>query len=111
MTGYQRGDVLKGPDFFGASRFRPWVCVHDSAHPFGDQEGIFVAITTTRRSEAIPLTDTDFQTGGLPKTSYVNPWTVTTIKHADIQSREGVLIEQTTNTIAEKLCDYLGVNC
>lgn len=111
MTGYHRGDVVKGPDFFGPSPFRPYVCIQDGSHPFGGQEGIFVAVTTTRRSEAIPLTDDDFETGELPKTSYVNPWTVTTIKHADIQTREGVLVEDTIDTIAKKLCNYVGVDC
>lgn len=79
--GYERGDVVKGPDFFGSSLARPWVCVQDDTHPFESEEGIFVAVTTTRRSKAIPLTDDHFVNGGLPRTSYVNSWTVTTIKH------------------------------
>ncbi|AKH98269.1 hypothetical protein [Halanaeroarchaeum sulfurireducens] len=108
MAGYERGDVVKGPDFFGASPFRPWVCIQSGAHPFDDQEGIFVAVTTTRRTEAIPLTNGDFKSGGLPKTSFVNPWTVTTIKHADIQSREGVIVENTIEAITQNLCDFVG---
>ena len=108
---YDRGDVVKGPDFFGTSSARPWVCIQEESHPFGKEEGIFVAITTTRRSEAIPLTDEDFISGGLPETSYVNPWTVTTIKHIDIQHREGVLKEETIETIVKDLCGYVGFEC
>lgn len=106
--GYDRGDVVKGPDFFGAAPFRPYVCVHDASHPFDSEEEIFVAISTTRRSEAIPLTAEDFKTGGLPKKSYVNPWTVTTIKHADIQKREGVLEDDTLEAIVRELCTFVG---
>jgi len=109
--GYDRGDVVKGPDFFGSSPFRPWVCVQDDTHPFESQEGIFVAVTTTRRSEAIPLTDDDFVTGGLPRASYVNPWTVTTIKHVDIQQREGVLEDDTVEAIVDDLCGFVGHEC
>ncbi len=109
--GCDRGDVVKGPDFFGSSPARPWVCVQDASHPFGDEEGIFVAVTTTRRSEAVPLTDDDFVTGGLPRTSYVNPWTVTTIKHVDIQHREGVLVDETIEGIVQDLCAFVGHEC
>lgn len=109
--GYERCDVVKGPDFLGPSTYRPWVCVQDDTHPFEDEEGIFVAVTTTRRSEAIPLTDSDFVSGGLSKTSYVNPWTVTTFKHVDIQQREGVLEDDTVEAIIDELCGFVGHNC
>lgn len=58
---------------------------------------------------AIPLTDDDFVTGGLPRASYVNPWTIATFRHADMQGKEGQLVEETTETIAWKAAGYLGV--
>lgn len=107
----ERGDVVRGPDFFGSSPARPYVCVHDESHPFASEEGVFVAVTTTQRSVAIPLTDADFVTGGLPRTSYVNPWTVTTIKHVDVQGHEGVLVSETVDVIADALCSIVGHEC
>jgi len=68
----------------------------DDTHPFSDEEALYVAITTTRRAVAIPLAEDDFVSGGLPRDSYVNPWTVVSIRHADIAEEEGRLTEATT---------------
>ncbi|MDY6775958.1 MAG: hypothetical protein SV253_07790 [Halobacteria archaeon] len=107
---YTRGDVVKGPDLFADNSYRPYVCVTDSSHPFNDEEGLFVAVTTTRRSVAIPLSKDDFEDGGLPRESYVNPWTVATINHSDIEKKEGSLIESSTERIAKESAGYLGVS-
>lgn len=106
---YARGDVVKGPDPFGASRYRPWVCLTDRSHPFIDQEGLFSAVTTTERSVAIELTSADFASGGLSRKSYTNPWTVVTIKNADISKKEGELIDSTTDAIASAAAGFIGV--
>jgi mRNA-degrading endonuclease toxin of MazEF toxin-antitoxin module len=107
--GDERGVVVKGPDLFGGYDHRPYVCVSDESHPFGDEEALYVAVTTTRRSVAIPVTDDDFASGGLPRESYVNPWTIASIRHADIEEKEGRLIEETTEKIAHEAAGYLGV--
>ena len=70
---YARGTVVKGPDLLGPHTYRPYVCLSTTSPPFRDEEAVYAAITTTRRSEAIPLTDDDFTTGSLPRESYVNP--------------------------------------
>lgn len=106
---YTRGEVVKGPDLFGSSSFRPWVSVSTEAHPFESQEGLWVAVTTTGRSEAIPLGGDDFVSGGLPKTSYASPWNVTTIKTADVGTVEGILEERVVDRIAEQAAVYMGV--
>ena len=106
---YTRGTVVKGPDLFGPHEYRPLVCLSDDTHPFSNEEALYAAVTTTRRSVAIPLTDEDFISGGLPQESYVNPWTVVSIRHADIQLEEGQLGETTTETIAQEAAGYLGV--
>ncbi|MFC7316072.1 hypothetical protein [Halomarina halobia] len=100
---------MKGPDLFGPHAYRPYVRVSDGTHPFDDEEALYVAVTTTRRSIAIPLTDDDFASGGLPRDSYVNPWTIASIRHADVRAREGELIGSTTETIAREAAGYLGV--
>ncbi|WP_281195068.1 hypothetical protein [Halorubrum sp. F4] len=106
---YERGTVVKGPDLLADHDYRPYVCLSDRTHPFHDEEALYAAATTTRRAVAIPLTDDDFVSGGLPKESYVNPWTVTTIRHADMEHEEGRLVEATTEKIATEAAAYLGV--
>jgi len=39
----------------------------------------------------------------------VNPWTVVSIRHADIQTKEARLVDATTEEIAQAAADYLGV--
>jgi mRNA-degrading endonuclease toxin of MazEF toxin-antitoxin module len=106
---YDRGAVVKGPDLFADYDYRPYVCLSDDTHPFSDEEALYAAVTTTQRAVAIPLTDDDFTTGGLPRESYVNPWTIATIRHADIQHEEGRLVDTTTETIAQEAAGYIGV--
>jgi mRNA-degrading endonuclease toxin of MazEF toxin-antitoxin module len=106
---YDRGAVVKCPDLFADYDYRPYVCLSDDTHPFSDEEALYAAVTTTRRAVAIPLTDDDFTTGGLPRESYVNPWTIATIRHADIQHEEGRLVDATVETIVEEAAGYIGV--
>ncbi len=106
---YKRGAIVKGPDLLGDNSFRPYVCLSDNTHPFSDEEALYAAITTTRRAVAIPLGDGDFVSGGLPRDSYVNPWTVVVIRHTDMEGKEGHLTETTTEKIAEDSAGYLGV--
>ena len=106
---YSRGAVVKGSDLFADHDYRPYVCLSDDTHPFSDEEALYASVTTTRRSIAIPLTAEDFVSGGLPRESYVNPWTITSIRHADRQSKEGQLVEETVETIAEETADYLAI--
>jgi mRNA interferase MazF len=103
-----RGAVVKGPDLFADHSYRPYVCLCDESHPFSDEEALCVAVTSTERSEAIRLGGAEFERGGLPRESYANPWTVVSIRHADIADTEGVLTEETTERIADAAADYLG---
>lgn len=107
---YDRGTVVKGPDLFADHDNRPYVQLSDETHPFSDEEALFTAVTSTPRDAAIPLTDGDFTTGGLPRESYVNPWTVVSIRLADIEGEEGRLGEDITKTIAREAASYLGVS-
>jgi hypothetical protein len=40
---------------------------------------------------------------------YVNPWTVVSIRHAGIQTKEARLVDATTEKIARGAASYLGV--
>lgn len=106
---YERGTVVKGPDVFGPYHHRPYVCLSDDTHPFSDEEALYVAVTTTRRSVAVPLSDDDFETGGLPEDSYVNPWTITSLRHADIVEQHGQLTDEVVGTIIDEAASHLGI--
>lgn len=106
---YERGAVVKGSDLFGPYDHQPYVCISDDSHPFSGEEALYAAVTTTRRSAAVPLADGDFATGGLPRESYVNPWTVTSIRHADVAAVEGTLTDETLRTVVEETDGYIGV--
>ncbi|MCG1002009.1 MULTISPECIES: hypothetical protein [Halobacterium] len=107
--GTRRGAVVKGPDLFAEYDYRPYVRLSDETHPFSDEEALYAAATTTRRAAAVPLTDDDFETGGLPRETYVNPWTVVSIRHADVHKTEGQLVAETIERIAEDAASYIGV--
>lgn len=96
-------------DLFADHEFRPYVCVSDDSHPFADEETLYAAITSTERPAAIPLSAADFASGGLPRRSYVNPWTIVPIRHADLDGEEGRLREETVERIARAAAGYLGV--
>jgi mRNA interferase MazF len=106
---YARGAVVKGPDLLGPHDHRPYICLSTADPPFRDEEAVYTVVTTTRRSAAIPLTAADFTSGGLPRDSYVNPWVLVTIKHADIQETEGHLVDETVDKIAREAAAHLGV--
>ena len=105
---YGRGTVVKGPDLLGPHEYRPYVCLSTDDPPFRDEEAVYAVVTTTRRSAAIPLATTDFTSGGLPRESYVNPWVLVTIKHANIQEIEGQLTEDTVDKIAREAATHIG---
>jgi mRNA-degrading endonuclease toxin of MazEF toxin-antitoxin module len=105
---YARGTLVKGPDLLGPQKHRPYVCLSTDDPPFRDEEAVYAVVTTTRRSAAIPLAATDFTSGGLPRESYVNPWVLVTIKHADIQEIEGQLTEDTVGKIAQEAATHIG---
>ena len=106
---YGRGDVVKGPDLFADYEHRPYVCLSDETHPFSDEEALYAAVTSTRRSVAVSLSPDDFETGGLPRESYVNPWTIVSIRHADVAETEGRLHPDVVERIAREAAGYLGV--
>ena len=50
-------------------------------------------MTTNPRSDGIEVDDSAWVDGGTPKTSYISPWYVMTLKHVDISYRVGSLAE------------------
>lgn len=108
---FKRGAVVDGPDPLGGSNQRPWLKLSDHGHPFDGEEGIFAALTRTRRPIAVDVGPSNFVRGELPGgASYVSPWVLVTFKEADMFRERGVLDEALVDEVAEKAAWYLGVS-
>jgi mRNA-degrading endonuclease toxin of MazEF toxin-antitoxin module len=106
----EQGDVVKGPDFIGGSKWRPYIVISNQKHPFSGEEFLAVLITTTEREEAVKLSEEDFLEGGLPKESFASPWTVTTLKENVVDERMGKLESGKIQEITEKVRNYIKVS-
>jgi hypothetical protein len=47
-----------------------------------------ITLTTTPHDEGVPLDDSDWVEGGMPRQSYASPWAVASPKHAAIVRRQ-----------------------
>jgi mRNA-degrading endonuclease toxin of MazEF toxin-antitoxin module len=106
---YPQGAVVVATDPFGNTPRRPYLVVSNDTLPFSGEEYIALGITTTERSAAIELTDARFRQGELPRTSYVSPWAVVTLKDDAIDSQPALLDDNTVETARSELLTYLTV--
>jgi mRNA-degrading endonuclease toxin of MazEF toxin-antitoxin module len=105
----RRGDVLWAPaPFKEDGRSRPWLVLSTDRHPFDDEESVAATVTTTPHDAAIRLDDEAWRSGGAPRTSYVAPWSVTTLKHAVTEERQGRLDERVVERVVGELAWFLG---
>lgn len=74
----ERGDVVRSADPFklGTDKQRPWLVVNDESHPFHGEQYIAVAISTKQYDDSVALTPDVWETGGVPRESYISPWAV-----------------------------------
>lgn len=105
---FDRGHVVWHEALFRNSG-RPWLVMSDNRHPFYGREYLVAGITTTEREDAIELANNSWDVGGLPRDSYVSPWFLTTIKHADIERGIGSLSNETIETVVSRVGQYLGI--
>jgi len=103
---FDRGHVIWHDGLFNADG-RPWLVVSDDRHPFHGEEYLVVGVTTTERENAVQLTGEEWKIGGLPRTSYVSPWFLTTLKHADVSQGVGMIAETTVETVLRAVRRYL----
>lgn len=106
---YERGDIVEAGDPFNeAQPTRPFVVVNTSAHPFhGDQ---FIALTLTTRTwydETIPLTESDFVDGSLPRRSFIVPWGISSPQKDDVETYLGRLSPETVDRAVEATFEYV----
>lgn len=104
---YPQGAIVIADDPFGNNPKRPYLLLSNSQVPFHGQEYIAAAITTTARSEAIKLTSERFERGRLPRTSYVSPWTVVTLKDWMITQQPAEATTAIVDNVRQELNVYL----
>ena len=104
---YPQGAIVVAEDPFGNNPKRPYLILSNDHVPFYGQEYIAVVITTTARTEAIELTDNRFETGRLPRTSYVSPWSVLTLKDWMITKQPAQATDATVDDVRQEMETYL----
>lgn len=86
---------------------RPWFVLSDDGHPFHGEEYVVAGITTTDRADAIRIEEDAWNIGSLPRTSYVSPWFLTTVKHADVHRGVGAVDQSTVESILAAVSKYV----
>ena len=104
---YPQGAIVIAEDPFGNNPKRPYLILSNDHVPFYGQEYIAVVITTTARTESIKLTDNRFETGRLPRTSYVSPWSVLTLKDWMITKQPAKATNATVDDVRQEMETYL----
>lgn len=104
---YAQGAIVVAEDPFGNNPKRPYLILSNDQIPFYGQEYVAAVITTTARTEAIELTDSRFERGGLPRTSYVSPWSVLTLKDWMVTKQPAEVTDSTVDEARQELDTYL----
>lgn len=108
------GDVVwheapfEGSGAAGGPPDRPWLVVSNENHPFQGTEYVTLGMTTSERARAIEVTERDWVVGGTRKPSYVSPWYLMTVNHADLRERIGALDEALVGRAVNACTDCLG---
>lgn len=103
-----RGDVVWSDDpFKDGTTGRPWLVLNDETHPFGDEQHMAVALSTSGHDAAIPIREADWIDGGTPKRSSVLPWAIHSPQRADVTHRQGRLNAAIVARTVEQLLAYI----
>lgn len=105
----ERGDVVRSSDPFksGEDRQRPWLIVNNDSHPFGDEQYVAVAISTKEYGDSISLRSDVWETGGVPRESFVSPWAVHSPRIEDLVAWQGRVTEVFVDHLVDTLETYL----
>lgn len=104
---YSQGAIVIAEDPFGNNPKRPYLILSNDRVPFHGQEYVAAVITTTARPEAVELTNNRIERGGLPRTSYVSPWSVLTLKDWMITKQPAEATDATVDEVRQELNVYL----
>jgi mRNA-degrading endonuclease toxin of MazEF toxin-antitoxin module len=105
----ERGDVVRSSDPFklGEDSQRPWLIVNNESHPFDDEQYVAVAISTQEYGDSIPLQSDVWETGGVPRESFVSPWAVHSPRIEDLVTWQGQVTEEFVDHVVDALATYL----
>lgn len=104
---YPQGAIVIADDPFGNNPERPYLLLSNEQVPFHGEEYLAAVITSTALSEAIELTDTRFSQGHLPRTSYLSPWSILTLKDWMITKQPATVTDTTVDEVRQALNRYL----
>lgn len=100
---YAQGSVVIAPATFKQGH-RPYVVVSNDERPFHGERYTVAVVTSTERSEAVPLTRKSLTEGEL-KTypSYVSPWSLHVFPAREITKRVAQVGEATMTDVATEI--------
>jgi PemK-like protein. len=104
---YPQGAVVIAEDPFGNNPERPYLLLSNEAVPFHGEEYIAAVITSTARNAALELTESRFERGELPRTSFVSPWSILTLKDCMITKQPAEVTDETVSEVQQELNSYL----
>lgn len=104
---YPQGAIVIAEAPFGNDPKRPYLVLSNDRVPFHGQEYVAAVVTTTARTEAVELTPDRFERGGLPRRSYVSPWSVLTLKDWMITKQPAAVTDATVDEVRHELDAYL----
>lgn len=105
----ERGDVVRNSDPFklGDDRQRPWLIVNNESHPFGDEQFVALAVSTKQYAESIALSSDVWESGGVPRESFVSPWAVHSPRSEDLIAWQGRVDDEFVDLVVDSLDAYL----
>ncbi|OKY77287.1 MAG: PemK/MazF family toxin [Candidatus Methanohalarchaeum thermophilum] len=104
---YSQGSIVIGNNPFSNDSKRPYLIISNKRHPFMGEEYLGVVVTTTNREKAIPINDNNFRKGELPKSSYVSPWCIVTIKDDYIEKNIAIVDNYLIKETYRELLHYI----
>lgn len=104
-----RGDVVRSSDPFktGAERQRPWLIVNNGSHPFDDEQYVAVAVSTKEYDASLVLESAVWESGGVPRESFVSPWAVHSPRLEDLVAWQGRVTDAFVDRVVDELETYL----
>lgn len=97
---YAQGSVVIAPATFKQGH-RPYVVVSNEERPFHGDRYTVAVVTSTKRSEAVPLTRESLREGELlTYPSYASPWSLHVFPDREITKRVAQVGEETMEDIA-----------
>lgn len=83
------------------------VLISNDSLPYADSEYVALILTTTSHPGNRRLASSDWEYGRPPRTSYVSPWTVGTIKHDQTRNVQGRLETSVVDEVVSELESYI----